>query len=222
MRPGVHVAGIPDVERVAAWLDVGDAGRAAVALDGVVRREVRPPALDLALEPPVRLAEVAEADGVDVHPSEGGDAVGHRQSHGVLHRRVRAVRLREPERRVEAVDRLHQVEGCTQQLDVGAGGDEGRVGHVRPRQGREHPRLTAHRLVAVGPLVGRRPAEHEGPGAPTEAQQHVLGAAGDALDVPDRRARLEAPVVHPPGQHVEVDGAGLRPGAHRAAPTMRR
>ena len=123
--------------------------------------------------------------------------------------------LGQAERGVEPVDRLHQVERGADDVEVGLGGDQAGVGHVGPGQRAEDPRLAAHRLVAVGPLVGWRPAQHVRVVAAAEPHEHVLRAAGDQLDVGDRTgARL--PLVHPAGDPVEVDDGGVEDVRHRA------
>ena len=87
--------------------------------------------------------------------------------------------------------------------------------HVGAGEGGEDPRLAPHRLVAVRPLVRRRPAQHELAVAPTEPHEHVLRATGDQLDVGDR-AVAEVAVVHPLEDPVEVDDRGIEEVGHEA------
>ena len=117
-------------------------------------------------------------------------------------RDVGGVRLGQAERGVEPVDRLHQVERGADHVEVRLGGDQAGVRHVGAGEGAEHAGLAAHRLVAVGPLVRRRAAQHELAVAAPEPQQHVLGAAGDQLDVADRPVaeRRGRPSRPPPGR----------------------
>ena len=54
---------------------------------------------------------------------------------------------------VEPVDRLHEIEGGTQDRLVGLSGDQTRMRHIAAGQGTEHPGLPTHRFIAVGALV---------------------------------------------------------------------
>ena len=105
---------------------------------------------------------------------------------------------------VESLDRLHQVERGAEQLDIGTRGDQRRVGNVGSGERGQHPRFAPHGLVAVRPLVGRWPPEHELASAAREPDQHVLGAAADRTQV-RQWTRLEVVVVHPRGEPIDVD-----------------
>ena len=87
---------------------------------------------------------------------------------------------------------------------VALGVEEPGVGDVGAGERSEDPCLTAHGLVGVLPLVGRRvPQDVRAPGS-LEPNQDVLGAAGELLDRFERSV-AEATVVHPGPESVEVD-----------------
>ena len=126
MSPGVHLDGRRGVE---PCRHIGHAGkvRAAVTVDRVVRLQVRPPPLDLPLEPAGGPAEIAEPERDMVQLSERRDRVGHREAHLPLQIGPGEIRLRQLDRRIETLDRLHQIEGRTEDSDVCARGDERRM-----------------------------------------------------------------------------------------------
>ena len=116
--------------------------------------------------------------------------------------------------RVEAVDRLHQVEdGVARHAGLGLAGpgDERGVGHVAAGEGRQHPGLAPHHLVAGPAQVAGAAAQHVVAAARVEPQQHVLGAAGQRSSVGDRPGGQPL-VVHPPREGGEVDEVGADPG----------
>ena len=90
-------------------------------------------------------------------------------------------------------------------LRVRLGGDQARVGHGGAGDGRQDPGLAAHRLVAVGPLVDGRPAQHIGAPGAGEPQQNVLRTPGDQAMAVDLRRRL-----------IEACAHGIRKREHQA------
>ena len=165
------------------------------------------PARDLAFEVALGLAEVGQADRDVVNRAQGRDALDHGQTHAVAHGRIAGMIGRQFGRRVEAVDRFHQIEGRADQRLVRTGGDQPRMRHVRPSQGSQHPRLAPHRLIGVGPQVPRRAAQDIGPAVAFEAQQQVLRPASQRHCVDDR-PRAEALSVHPGFQDGQIDHPG--------------
>lgn len=143
-----------------------------------------------------------------VHRSEGGDPLREGEAHATPDLRIRGVERRQAHGRVEAADGLHQVGARAEDVGPGARGDQLRVRDTRAAQGAQHTRLATHRLVALLPLVERRPAQHVGAPAPIEAEQDVLRAAAPdgALDRTWRQARL----VHLGRETLEVDALGVR------------
>ena len=93
--------------------------------------------------------------------------------------------LRQPRRRVEPVDGLHQVEGSADQRFIGTGCDQARVGNVGPLERAQHPCLSTHGLVAIRPFVDRRSPQHIMLPTPFEVEKDVLRAAGQSIDDTD-------------------------------------
>jgi hypothetical protein len=126
----------------------------------------------------------------------------------VAHLLVAEVERRQRDGRVEPVDRLHQVEHrlAAEHRLVRAGGDQAGMGHVATGQGRQHPHLAPHHVVALRAQVPRSPPKHERLAATLEPQQHVLRPAGQRLDRLDRAGRQPL-AVHPRRHRVEVDPA---------------
>ena len=138
------------------------------------------------------------------------------QAHLVLDRRVGAVRLGQAERGVEAVDRLHQVER----------GADARRGRARRRSGRgagtSVPASAAstrasRRIVSslLARLCGGGRRRTYAVVAAAEAHEHVLGAAGDQLDV-GRSGRRRARARPSRRRPVEIDDGGVEDVRHRA------
>ena len=214
-QAGAHVRRAMTVQPLAYRIHAGDL-RPRVAGQLRVPVELLAPATHLALCPAVRPTEVGQAHGHMVDAGQRGDCVGHRQAHRVLPRRV-VVGRRQAERGVEPVDRLHQVERRPDDVGVGLGGDQPRMRHGGAGERGQHPRLAAHGLVAVGPLVHRRAAQHVGATGPGEPQQHVLGSAGDQLQ-PGEVPLAEATRVHPPAQDGQVDAGDVEAHADPTTP----
>ena len=85
--------------------------------------------------------------------------------------------------------------------------------HGGAGEGGQDAGLAAHRLVAVGPLVRRRPAQDVLAGAAAEPQQHVLRPTGDQLHV-GQRTGAEAALVHPRDEAVEIDDGPVERQRH--------
>ena len=199
LEPGRHVVEPRDL-------------RARVAGEGGVAVELPAPARDLALEIALGPSEVPEPDRDGVDLAERRDGVDECHAHAPPDPRIGGVQRGKTRRRVEAAHRLHQREAGTEDRGVRARGDEERVRHLRAAQGAEHPRLAAHRLVAVLALVEGRPPENVGTAGPLEAQQDVLCPASEQLVPLDRSAR-EPLRVHPLREPLEIDARyGRRPG----------
>jgi hypothetical protein len=177
-----HVDGQVRGQPLAHHPNTGDV-RPGVAGQLVIAVELRAPAADLTRRPAVEPAEIAQPHRDVVDCGQRDDGIGHRQAHRVLPTGVVFERRRQAEGGVEAVDRLHQVERRSHHLGVGLGSDEAGMRHIAAGQRRQHTCFASHRLVAVGPLVHRRPAQHEGAAAAREPQQHVLRAACDERGV---------------------------------------
>ena len=114
------------------------------------------------------------------------------------------MRLGKFEGGIEAVDRLHQIEGRAERLSLVTRRDQRRVRNISARERRENARFPTHCFVAVLAFVGRGTAEHEVPAAASEPQQDVLGSARDRFDI-EKRTRLEPARVHPAGERAEVN-----------------
>ena len=77
------------------------------------------------------------------------------------------------------------------------------------------------RLVAVLAEMRRRPAKHEATPAACEAEQHVLGPAGQDTDVLERAVR-QTLLVHPLPDSIEIDEGRIDGGlCHGVPPSTR-
>ncbi len=214
MMPVHGTRGAVGVEPLTDRVDPGDLGL-PLATDLVVAGELAPPATDLALEVALWPTEVAETDRHMVDGTEGGSAVDERKPHRSLQGRIGSVRLGEPNRRVESVDGLHQVEAGAEHLGIGLAGDEARMWHVGVRECGEDPGLATHGVVAVGPLVQRRSPQDIVAVGSAEAEQDVLRAPGQWRHISEV-AGPEGPFVHPLSKSVEIDPVDLAVRAVRA------
>jgi hypothetical protein len=110
------------------------------------------------------------------------------------------------------VDRLHEVEGGADDLDISAGGDEPSVRNVGGAQRGEDPSLATHDVVAAPTLVDRWSAQHVAPLSTIEAHQDVLGSRRELLNVGDGTG-FEAGASHPGVERREVDAVNPGEGA---------
>src|SRR4029077_11931820 len=103
-----------------------------------------------------------------------------------------------------AVDRLHQIERCAQDMIFGACGDQARVGHCRSRERCEDACLASHRFVIAVPLVLGWSAQHVVAAGLGELQHNVVCPTTELAHVSDW-ACAESSFVHPGGKTVEID-----------------
>ena len=185
-----------------------------IAVERGVRVELAAPSFDLPVEEAVRSAEVGKAHRDVVDCTDGGRAVGHRQTELESLRLVMLQQEGQLDRGVDPVDRLHQVEGRAEHVDVGAGGDQPGVRHIGRCQRGEDASFSTHRLVAVVPLVNGRAPEYELLAATPESNQDVLGPTGEYLDVGDRSGS-DGLIVHPVDEPTGIDTLDSR-AAHAA------
>ncbi len=185
-------------------IDAGDRRGTGPAGKLGIARELRLPPAHLPLQIIVGLAETVQPGRAIVDRAQSGDRLDHRQADTVAHCGVAGVERGQPLRRIEALDRLHQVEGGAQHILFRAGRHQPRVRHRGAVQRREHARLAAHRVVRIGARRQRRAAEDIGRIAAPKAQQDVLRAAGEQLCICDS-ACAHASAIHPALQRGGVD-----------------
>ena len=187
-------------------MDLGEVRQigAGIALHLVVALELRLPAGHLTLEVALGLPEAVEILRRRIDRMQRQQGIDEREAHRTTYRRIRRVECREPRGRLEAVDRLHQVERGAENVDVALCGDQPRMRHVGVGEGAEHASLAAHRLVGILAFVLRRPTEDERAPVANEAQQQVLRATRERFDR-FQRARTETLPIHPVGEEIDVD-----------------
>jgi hypothetical protein len=76
--------------------------------------------------------------------------------------------------------------------------------NIGVRQRRQNTSLPAHRVVAVGARVLRRPAQHELTLAPAKSQQNILRATLQRRNILDR-SPPDLLIIHPARQSCEID-----------------
>ena len=184
-------------------VDAGDFSRAGPAGELGIGGQLRLPALHLAFEIVVRPAQSFETDGAVVQRAQLRDALDHGQAHAMANSLRSGMQGRQAGGRVEAVDRLHQVEGRAENRLVATGRDQRRVGHITIGDGRQHPRLAAHGLVGIGPQMRRRTTQDIAATRPRKPQQDVLRSTGQPDGVLDG-AGAQPDAVHPAGQRRQV------------------
>ena len=162
------------------------------------------PAIDLAAEEIVGPAEIGEAERLMIERAQCGDAVDQGQAHGVAHRGRTGMGHGQLADRIEAIDRLHQVEGDAQHAFVAAIGDQRGMGHIRAGDGAQKPRLTPHGFIAVGAGVRRRATEDIVAAVAGQAQQDILRPPGKRRHVVDRTGAKPL-IRHPRRQRLDVD-----------------
>ena len=197
MMPGVHVDGRFASSHAADVVDARDL-RPGIALVLRVRLQLATSSAPTCRSrKPSGWPKSVEPDGDMVDAPSARDRVGRLQPHLVPDRRIAGVQRRQAVRRVEAIDRLHQVEDRAAHHGlVRAPGDEPGMRHVAAGERAQHAHLAPDDVVALRAQVRRAAAQHEPAAAALELQQHVLRAAGQRLDARDLAGR-EALSVHP-------------------------
>ena len=97
-----------------------------------------------------------------VDPRQRDRAVDYRLAHLAAHVGAGGMIGRQRDRRIEAIDRLHEVKGRAQHRGVALPGDEAGMRHVRSGQRGQHLHLAAHDFVAFGARPARRAPQDVG------------------------------------------------------------
>ncbi len=151
-----------------------------------------------------------------IHTPQRSKPVGEGDAHVMAHLGRVRMKFGQADIGVEAVHRLHQIEGGAEYVIRGAGANEARVGNIRAGERREHPGLSPHGGAPVHIRMARRSSQHEMAVAATEAQEDVLRAAGQGHRIDDRTG-FETTGIQPAGKPIEIDKLPPAIGAHPPA-----
>ena len=151
-----------------------------------------------------------------IHTPQRSKPVGEGDAHVMAHLGRVRMKCGQADIGVEAVHRLHEIEGGAEYVIRGAGANEARVGNIRAGERREHPGLSPHGGAPVHIRMARRSSQHEMAVAATEAQEDVLRTAGQGRRIDDRTG-FETAGIHPAGKPIEIDKLLPAVGAHPRA-----
>ena len=167
----VHQAGCPRRRDALAQPvgDLRDVRQLDVRVSGqrLVRRQLAEPAVDLTVEEAVGTAEVGEPDLPVVHAAQADECVDQREPELAAQLRRAGCLVGQLQSRIEAFDRLHEIEDCVaEDAGVVAGwrsapraGRLSRGGRAAPRTRGRSPcccRVAGARGPAAGRTRGRR------------------------------------------------------------------
>ena len=199
--------------------DIGQRLRPGPATVFMTTLQMLQPARHLPRQKSCRLAEVGQADGLDIDFAQPQERIDHGQAHAMAPVRIAGIRLRQGRGRGrKAIHRRHQVKRRAEHVLVVAVRNQARVRHGRACERLEQVRFPTEALVDFRARARRRAAQYITSGVALEAQQQVLRSARQTGRRHDR-AIAKALAIHPREQPRRIEdvlpGAGVHPSTAR-------